>query len=155
CVDGRVRRPGFHPLLAVMLLSLPALPRSSTSLEFFFIWELITLSSYFLILRRREAAVHALRYLLFSLVAAFFLLAGFALMHAASGTTALATLRAGGPENIPVFLLFAIGLLIKAGAVGVHIWLPGAYAEADDDVSALLSAVVSKASMFGLLVGTY
>jgi len=155
CVDGRVRRPGFHPLLAVMLLSLPALPRSSTSLEFFFIWELITLSSYFLILRRREAAVHALRYLLFSLVAAFFLLVGFALMHAASGTTALATLRAGGPENIPVFLLFAIGLLIKAGAVGVHIWLPGAYAEADDDVSALLSAVVSKASMFGLLVGTY
>ena len=35
--------------------------------------------------------------------------------------------------------------LIKAGAIGVHVWLPGAYAEAEDDVSALLSAVVSKA----------
>jgi formate hydrogenlyase subunit 3/multisubunit Na+/H+ antiporter MnhD subunit len=44
---------------------------------------------------------------------------------------------------------------IKAGTIGLHVWLPGAYAEADDDVSALLSAVVSKASMFGLLVGTY
>ncbi len=144
CLDRRDRRPGFYPLLAVMLLSLPALPRASTSLEFFFIWELITLSSYFLILRRREAELHALRYLLFSLVAAFFLLAGFALMHAATGTMALATLRASGPENVPVFVLLAIGLLIKAGAVGVHVWLPGAYAEADDDVSALLSAVVSK-----------
>jgi formate hydrogenlyase subunit 3/multisubunit Na+/H+ antiporter MnhD subunit len=52
-------------------------------------------------------------------------------------------------------VLLAIGLLIKAGAIGVHVWLPGAYAEADDDVSALLSAVISKVSIFGLLVGTY
>jgi formate hydrogenlyase subunit 3/multisubunit Na+/H+ antiporter MnhD subunit len=52
-------------------------------------------------------------------------------------------------------VLLAIGLLIKAGAIGVHVWLPGAYAEADDDVSAMLSAVVSKVSMFGLLVGSY
>ena len=99
--------------------------------------------------------MHALCYLLFSLVAAFFLLVGFALMHAATGTALLATLRAAGPDNVTVFLLLAIGLLIKAGAVGVHVWLPGAYAEADDIVSALLSAVVSKASMFGLLLGTY
>ena len=56
CLYRNDARPGFYPLLAVMLLSLPALPRASTSLEFFFIWELITLSSYFLILRRREAA---------------------------------------------------------------------------------------------------
>ena len=155
CLAQRDHRSGFYPLLAVMLLSLSALPCASTSLQFFFIWELITLSSYFLIVQRREAKVHALRYLLFSLVAAFFLLAGFALMHAATGTALLTALRAAGPDNATVFLLLAIGLLIKAGAVGVHVWLPGAYAEADDVVSALLSAVVSKASMFGLLLGTY
>ena len=38
-----------------------------------------------------------MRYLLFSLVAAFFLLVGFALMHAATGTALLTTLRAAGP----------------------------------------------------------
>jgi formate hydrogenlyase subunit 3/multisubunit Na+/H+ antiporter MnhD subunit len=155
CFYRSDRRPGFYPLLAVMLLSLPVLPRASTSLEFFFVWELITLSSYFLTLRRREAEAHALPYLLFSLVAAFFLLGGFALMHATTGSLSLTTLRTAGPANVPVFLLLAIGLLIKAGAVGVHVWLPGAYEEADDDVSAMLSAVVSKVPMFGLLVGTY
>ena len=155
CLERRDRRPGFYPLLAVMLLSLAALPAATNSLEFFFTWELITLSSYFLILRRREAAVHALRYLLFSLVAAFFLLAGFALIYAGTGSISLVALRVEGPESVPVFVLLAIGLLIKAGAVGVHVWLPGSYAEADDDVSALLSAIVSKASMFGLLIGTY
>ena len=155
CLVRHNYRSGFYPLLAVMLLSLSALPHASNSLQFFFIWELITLSSYFLIVQRREAEVHALCYLLFSLAAAFFLLGGFALMHAATGTTLLTSLRAVGPDDATVFLLLTIGLLIKAGAVGVHVWLPGAYAEADDLVSALLSAVVSKASMFGLLLGAY
>jgi formate hydrogenlyase subunit 3/multisubunit Na+/H+ antiporter MnhD subunit len=155
CLYRSDQRPGFYPLLAVMLLSLPALPRASTGLEFFFVWELITLSSYFLILRKREAGPHALRYLLFSLVAAFFLLAGFAMLHALTASISLATLRLAGPDSVPVFVLLAIGLLIKAGAIGVHVWLPGAYAEADDEVSAMLSAVISKVAIFGLLVGTY
>ena len=155
CLAGPDRRPSFYPLLTIMLLSLSALPCATTSLEFFFVWELITLSAYFLILRRAEAAPHALQYLLFSLAAAFFLLCAFAMLRAQSGSVSLSALRMAGPESAPVFVLLAIGLLIKAGAVGVHVWLPGAYAEADDDVSALLSAVLSKVAIFGLLVGTY
>jgi formate hydrogenlyase subunit 3/multisubunit Na+/H+ antiporter MnhD subunit len=155
CLARTGPRPGFYPLLAVMLLSLPALPRATTSLEFIFVWELITLSSYFLILRRTEAASHALQYLLFSLAAAFFLLCAFAVLQAQTGSVSLSALRVAGPSSAPVFVLLAIGLLIKAGAVGVHVWLPGAYAEAEDDVSALLSAVISKVSIFGLLIGTY
>jgi formate hydrogenlyase subunit 3/multisubunit Na+/H+ antiporter MnhD subunit len=155
CLARTDHRSGFYPLLAVMLLSLPALPRAATSLEFIFVWELITLSSYFLILRRTEAASHALQYLLFSLAAAFFLLCAFAVLHAQTGSVSLSALRVAGPDSAPVFVLLAIGLLIKAGAIGVHVWLPGAYAEADDEVSALLSAVISKVSIFGLLIGTY
>jgi formate hydrogenlyase subunit 3/multisubunit Na+/H+ antiporter MnhD subunit len=155
CLYRSDARRGFYPLLAVMLLALPALPRATTSLEFLFIWELITLSSYFLIVRRREAVPHALRYLLFSLVSAFFLLAGFAVAYAINGNISLAALRTAGPDSSTAFVLVAIGLLIKAGAIGVHVWLPGAYAEADDDVSAMLSAVISKVPVFGLLVGTF
>jgi formate hydrogenlyase subunit 3/multisubunit Na+/H+ antiporter MnhD subunit len=148
-------RTGFYPVLAVMVLALPMLARSTTSLEFFFAWELITLSAYFLILRRREAGPHALRYLLFSLVSAFFLLAGFAMSYAMNGDASLAALRASGPDSSIAFVLFAIGLLIKCGAIGVHVWLPDAYAEADDDVSALLSAVISKVPVYGLVVTAY
>ncbi len=155
CLNRTDPRPGFYPLLAIMLLSLPALPYATTSLAFVFIWELITLSSYFLILRRAEAAPQALQYLLFSLAAAFFLLCGFAVLQAQTGSVSLLALRMAGPDSAPVFVLLAIGLLIKAGAIGVHVWLPGAYAQADDDVSALLSAVISKVAIFGLLVGTY
>lgn len=149
------RRRGFHALLAVLLLAMPALTRAETMLEFFFIWELITVSSYFLILHGKDAAPHALRFLLFSLTAAFFLLVGFAVAAAINGSLDLASLRGAGPESNLAFALIAIGFLIKAGAIGVHVWLPGAYAEADDDMSAMLSAVVSKVAMFGLLIATY
>lgn len=149
------RRPGYYPMLAVLLISIPALLRSSTSLEFFFSWEIITLSSCFLIAKGRGAGPHVLTFLLFSLVSAFFLLAGFAGIAALSGTTSLSALVASGPDATVAFVLLAIGFLVKAGAVGVHVWLPGAYAEADDDLTAMLSAVVSKVAIFGLLTGTY
>ena len=155
CLARTDRRPGFYPLLAIMLLSLPALASATTSLEFIFLWELITLSSYFLILQRSEAAPYALNYLLFSLAAAFFLLCGFAVLQAQTNSVSLSALRLVGPDSVPVFVLLAIGLLIKSGAVGVHVWLPDAYAQADDDVSTLLSAIISKVAIFGLLVGTY
>ena len=148
-------RPGFYPLLAVLLLSLSGLPHASTSLEFFFLFELVTLSSYFLIARRRQAVADAFSYLIFSLAAGYFLLAGFAIAHAVTGSEALAALLTSGKGTGVVFALLAIGFLIKAGTIGVHVWLPGAYAEAEDDVSAMLSAVVSKVPIFGLMVGTY
>ena len=92
---------------------------------------------------------HALQYLLFSLIAAFFLLCR---VRGAAGAdrqpVAFGTAH-GGSDSVPVFVLLAIGLLIKAGVAGVHVWLPGAYAESDDDLSALLSAVISKVAIFG------
>ena len=148
-------RPGFYPLLAALLLSSSGLPHASTSLEFFFLFELVTLSSYFLIARRRQAVADGFSYLIFSLAAGYFLLAGFAIAHAVTGSEALAALLTSGKGTSVVFALLAIGFLIKAGTIGVHVWLPGAYAEAEDDVSAMLSAVVSKVPIFGLMVGTY
>ena len=155
CFDRKDRRLGFFPLLAVLLVALPALPRASTSLEFLFILELVTLACYFLILRTRQAASHALIYLLFSLASSYFILTGFALAYAANGSTALTALFNATADSHVAFVLLAIGLLIKTASIGLHVWLPGAYAEADFEVSAMLSAVVSKVAIFGLLVGTF
>lgn len=148
-------RPGYYPLMALLLLSIAALLRTRTSLEFFFSWEMTTLSSYFLIAQARNAYPYALPFLLFSIASAFCLLAGFAMAAAANGTIDLAAFGAAGKDAWPAFVLLAVGFLIKAGAAGVHIWLPGAYAEADDDLSAMLSAVVSKVAIFGLFSVTY
>jgi len=155
CLYREDERRGFYPVLAVMLLSLQALPRAATTLEFFVLFELVTLSSYFLIARRDEAQAAALSYLIWSLAAGYFVLAGFAVAHAVIGDVVLSTFLTAGPESALAFGLLAAGFMIKAGAIGVHVWLPAAYAESDDDVSAFLSAVVSKVPIFGLVVAAY
>ncbi|UCB55744.1 MAG: NADH-quinone oxidoreductase subunit F [Thiotrichales bacterium] len=144
-------RNGFYPLLAVLLLSLAALLRASTTLEFFFSWELMTLSSYLLITLARAGIKPALAYLLFSLGSAYFIFAGFAAAFASTGSILLADLGNVSSPGL-VFSLLAAGFVIKMGGFGVHIWLPDAYAEADDDFTAMLSAVVSKAGIFGLVI---
>jgi formate hydrogenlyase subunit 3/multisubunit Na+/H+ antiporter MnhD subunit len=145
-------RKGFYPLLAALLLSLATLLTAHTSLEFFTSWELMTLSSYLLVTLGRDGVKPALSYLLFSLGSAFLILTGFAVAFAATGSIELAALGNAG-EAVPIiFSLLALGFVIKAGAFGFHIWLPGAYTEADDDTTAILSAVMSKASIFGLVI---
>jgi formate hydrogenlyase subunit 3/multisubunit Na+/H+ antiporter MnhD subunit len=48
--------------------------------------------------------------------------------------------------------MLAIGFMTKTAAVGVHIWLPGAHAEAETDVSPLVSGILLKAGLFGLFM---
>ena len=145
-------RKGFFPLMTGLLLSLATLLTARTSLEFFFSWELMTLSSYLLVTLGRDAVKPALLYLLFSLGSAFLILAGFAVAFAATGSIALSALGSAGDAVPWIFSLLALGFVIKAGGFGFHIWLPGSYTEADDDTTAILSAVMSKASIFGLLM---
>lgn len=143
-------RRGYYPLLAILLLSLATLLRAQTSLEFFFSWELMTLSSYLMVTLGRKGIKPGLTYLLFSLASAYFIMAGFALAYAATGSLLLSELGNSGASAGLVFSLLAAGFVIKMGGLGVHIWLPAAYSEADDDFTAILSAVVSKAGIFGL-----
>ncbi|MDK3072893.1 proton-conducting transporter membrane subunit [Sedimentitalea sp. JM2-8] len=148
-------RRGHYPWVAVLLLSIQSLLAAPTGLAFYTAWEFVTLASAFLIARREAARGEALRFLIFSLAAAFCLMAGFAMIAADAGTRSIyAIIALGSGDGLGVALLVT-GFLIKAAAIGVHVWQPGAYAEATDDVTALLSAVVSKAAIFGLLLTGY
>lgn len=146
------QRVGHYPLLTLLLLSFGGLLQAGTSLEFFVAWEFLTISSYLLLCRGRDAAPHTLSYLIFSLASAFLLLAGFGLAYAETGSVTLASLERVEDNAALVLALLGLGFLTKAGAFGLHVWLPGAYAEADDDFSAMLAAVFGKATLFGLFI---
>jgi len=147
-------RKGFYPLLTMLLFSLATLLEATTSLQFFFAWEILTLSSYLLISLGKDSQDQILTFLLFSLGSAFMILAGFGFAYAETGSIQLSALAQVQQSATLVFTLLALGFLIKAGVAGLHIWLPGAYSEAEDDFTPLLSAVVGKAAIFGLLLAT-
>ncbi len=136
-----------------MYAGLAGLLTASTTLEFFLWWELMTLGSYFLILRGKKSMPHALAYLVFSLGGAYCMLSGFVLLAAHnSGSLALTTLSSAGSLSGIIFTLLVIGFLTKTAAAPLHIWLPGAHSEAESDVSPVVSAVLLKAGVFGLMI---
>ncbi|KAA6186070.1 NADH-quinone oxidoreductase subunit F [Thiohalocapsa marina] len=147
------RRAGFYPSAMLMYAGLAMLVQAQDSFAFFAAWELLTVGSYFLILRGKASEPHALSYMLFSLGGAFLILAGFAL--AAQGQLQLPLEALGAvvePLSGWVFLLLAVGFMSKTAVLGLHIWLPGAHAEAETDVSPMVSGILLKAGLLGLFI---
>jgi formate hydrogenlyase subunit 3/multisubunit Na+/H+ antiporter MnhD subunit len=147
------QRSGFYPSAMLMFAGLAMLIRATDTFDFFVAWELLTVGSYFLILRGKHSEPHALSYILFSLGGAFLILAGFALATQGAPHFDLAALADLVQPLAPwVFLLLAIGFMTKTAAIGLHIWLPGAHAEAETDVSPMVSGILLKAGLYGLIV---
>lgn len=145
------KRIGFYPPAMLMYAGLALLIEAKTSFGFFAAWEILTLGSYFLILRGKLSEPHALSYILFSLGGAFALLFGFALAADGVQPFALEDLSAVAGGIAPyVFVLLAVGFMTKTASIGLHIWLPGAHAEAETDVSPMVSGILLKAGLFGL-----
>ncbi len=151
--DAHGRRVGFYPAAMLMYAGLVMLVRASSTFEFFAAWEFLTVGSYLLILRGKKSEPHALSYIVFSLAGAFLILAGFALAANGAAQFDIAGLsRLAAPVAPWVFLLLAIGFMTKTAAIGLHIWLPGAHAEAETDVSPMVSGILLKAGLYGMFV---
>lgn len=145
---------GFFALLALCILSLGALTVAATPLEFLYTWEMMAVSSYLLVIRGKNARLPAWQYIMFSLAGALLLITGFSVIApdlAAGGEPMLLAHFTGQVSGVGIALLL-FGFVIKAAGFGVHLWMPGTYAESDDDVSAFISAILSKVGIFGIMV---
>jgi len=84
------------------------------------------------------------------------LLLGFALLMQVSGSADFASFRAAAAQlsstqQAAAFALFFLGFGIKAGVIPFHIWLPAAHPVAPSNISALLSGIVLKAGIYGMV----
>jgi formate hydrogenlyase subunit 3/multisubunit Na+/H+ antiporter MnhD subunit len=145
-------REGFYPVALLMYAGLAMIIQATNTLEFFMGWEFMTAGSYFLIIRGKKSMPHGLSYMLFSIAGAYAILAGFGLSFGETSALEISAL-ANVTQNITIiFSLLAIGFMTKTASLGLHIWLPGAHAEAESDVSPMVSAILLKAGVFGLMI---
>jgi hydrogenase-4 component B len=130
---------------------------AANALPFLFAWEAMALAGFLLITAsHRDAAVREGGWIYFvaTHVGTLCLFAGFALLARARGTFDLGPLPAGfaaSPSGTAVFLLLLVGFGLKAGVLPFHVWLPPAHASAPSHVSALLSGIMLKMGILGLL----
>ncbi|MGR8918772.1 MAG: complex I subunit 5 family protein [Gammaproteobacteria bacterium] len=158
-LDAQGRDGGYlWPLLGFLLAALHALFVSADLFNLYVTLELLGLGAVALVASggQRAQIDAALRYLVASLVASGCYLLGVALVYAAHGTVSLADLAATVPSTpaAPTLLaaaLMVLGLMIKTALFPFHAWLPAAHGSAAAPVSALLSALVVKASFYVIL----
>lgn len=149
------QRAYFWALWLFLWASLNALLLSRDLFNLYVTLELLGLSAVALV-AVADAPVAlgaAMRYLLVSLLGSLAFLLGVALVYAAHGTLDLPLLKEaiGGPVAPVALGLMTVGLLMKTALFPLHFWLPPAHANAPAPVSALLSALVVKASFYLLL----
>jgi hydrogenase-4 component B len=118
-------------------------------------WEVMAFAAFFSITaedEREEVRRAGFVYLVCTRASTLALFGAFAWLHAASGRFTLDA----APEIAPrataaIFALAGIGFALKAGVMPLHFWLPGAHATAPSHVSAVLSGVLIKVGIYGIV----
>jgi hydrogenase-4 component B len=144
---------------AVFVVSMCVVPLAANTMTFVIAWELMSLASYFLVLHDRESKESiraAWIYAVMTHAGLACLLAGMLLLGADLGSLRFADWRVSAPALDPAtrsaaFILLALGFAGKAGVIPLHVWLPLAHPAAPSHVSALMSSVMIKLGVYGLL----
>jgi len=143
----------FWPLWLFLIAALNALFLSADIFNLYVNLELMGLTAVTLaaLTGSRDALSGSMRYLLATLLGSLVYLLGVALLYHGFGSMDIGILSVR-VESSPVAWvalgLISTGLLLKTALFPLHFWLPAAHANAPAPVSALLSALVVKASFY-------
>jgi len=146
----------FYFLYSTFILSMVLVFTSSNAMFFYMSWEAMSLLSYFLVIfesEQEENRKAGVLYIVMTHIATAFLLSGFMIIYHYTKSFDIFGSSAAIPEfakNV-VFIMFLIGFGTKAGIIPFHIWLPRAHPAAPSNVSALMSGIMIKTAIYGLL----
>jgi len=145
-----------YTALATMFYAMLGVVTSEGGFSFLFFWELMTVASFLLILfdaERREVRRAALAYVIMMHVGFALLLIGFVRLDSVCGSADFALLGEyfRTQPALPLFVVFLAGFGMKAGMFPMHVWLPEAHPAAPSHVSALMSGVMIKTGVYGIL----
>lgn len=124
---------------------------------FLLAWEIMALAAYFVLTtddHDSEVRAAGTLYMICTHTGTLALFALFSLIKSLGGAftfPAAASLAATGPLATAIFLLALFGFGFKAGLMPLHIWLPSAHANAPSHVSAIMSGVILKVGIYGLV----
>jgi len=150
-----VRKMTFFFGLMTGSMSFVTLARDGIS--FLFAWEIMALAAYFLIStedEKPEVNAAGTLYMITTHIGTLGLFILFPLLNLYAGSwlfPAAGSMEASSPVATVVFLTAIFGFGMKAGVMPFHIWLPSAHANAPSHVSAVMSGVILKVGIYGLV----
>lgn len=134
--------------IVVLFYALHGILMATTAFRFLFYWELMSVALFLLVnlhSSRREV-MHAAVSFFVVMHAGFFVLMGAFAALPPSGH-----LWGVGAMTFSVWLLFAVGFMLKSAVFPLHFWLPSTYTAAPPWVSALMGGAVTNIGLYGLI----
>jgi formate hydrogenlyase subunit 3/multisubunit Na+/H+ antiporter MnhD subunit len=155
--EEQKRNSSLHWILFVLFhLSMLAVCVLQNGLAFLIAWELMSITSMLLVIfehYRAETLKAGINYLVQMHIGVAFLSIAFIWVYFSEGSFDFAGIAAFFIHQRPVwpFFLFFIGFGIKAGFIPLHTWLPHAHPAAPSHVSGVMSGVIVKMGIYGIL----
>jgi hydrogenase-4 component B len=159
---------------SILAASMAMVVLARNAVLFLSAWEIMSLSSWVLVTHeheKEEARQAGITYLVATQIGTAFLVVMFLILGASGSTAAPAAIMTGSHQGavldfsrfasgsgagVPaaagvIFILSLVGFGTKAGIVPLHVWLPEAHPAAPSHVSALMSGVMIKMGIYGIL----
>jgi len=157
-MKGKLGQAGYYANLLLFMTGMIGVILSANLLQFYFFWELMLVPSYFLITfwgRSKRRLAIGFKYFIFTHVGALLMLLGILSIYVFTGTFDLPLPQAEAiiPQSsiLQVFVLLLIGFGVKMAIFPVHTWLPDAHSEAPTPISAMLSGIMIKCGVYGVV----
>jgi hydrogenase-4 component B len=156
---GRHSIGALGALYNAFLLSMTLVVLADDGFFFLVVWEIMSLVSYFLVVTEHEKAevrYAGFFYLIMTHVGTAFIIVTYLVFYQQAGSFSFEAFR-NPSEPLPqglrsvVFVASLIGFGTKAGIVPLHVWLPYAHPAAPSHVSALMSGVMIKTAIYGMV----
>ena len=145
-------------LFGIFIMSMYAVVLSGNVITFLISWETMSIVSYFLVVfdTQEKSARAGFIYALMTHIGMAFIIALFLILYKYTGHMDFAGIKAAA-GNLPdavktmIFIFAIIGFGTKAGIVPLHTWLPEAHPAAPSNISSLMSGVMIKVGIYGIL----
>ena len=142
-----------------LLLSTTLVFCADNAVFFLIVWEVMALTAFFLVSfehEKAEARDAGVLFFVMSHIGTACIVLGFLLLFQSTGHLGFTDLHQSGVLLTPgrrdaAFVLFLVGFGVKAGIIPLHIWLPAAHPVAPSHVSALMSGVIIKTGIYGMI----
>ena len=157
--EGQTSITALGSLFNAYLLCMTFVVLANNGFFFLLAWELMSLLSYFLVVtqhQKAEVRYAGLFYVIMTHIGTAFIVVAFLVFFQSAGSFSFEAFRHPGHPlsegmRTLVFLMTLIGFGTKAGIVPLHVWLPYAHPVAPSHVSAVMSGVMIKTAIYGLI----
>lgn len=155
--NGREPLPVLGGFAGLFLTGMLLVVLADDAFLFMLAWELMSLSSYFLVAYHHEHAANrraAFLYLLMAHIGGLAILLGFGVMASFGGGFGFDAMRDATLSPTWASVAFALAFLgfgMKAGLIPLHVWLPESHPVAPSHISALMSGVMLKVAVYGFI----